>query len=145
MNAVQRRKLSLIIASFLVLVLAAGLILYALRQNISLFYTPSDISLGKAPQAQRLRLGGMVVPGSLQRFDKLKIAFQLTDYQHTVTVYYEGILPDLFREGQGIVALGSLTAQGHFQAQEVLAKHDENYMPPEVKHALNQKQKAGAL
>jgi cytochrome c-type biogenesis protein CcmE len=112
--------------------------LYALNQNINLFFSPTQIAKGEAPVGQRIRAGGMVVDGSVERDQQtLKVNFGLTDHESSVTVEYTGILPDLFREGQGIVAQGAMNAAGVFVATEVLAKHDENYMPPEVKAALD--------
>ncbi|AHE66804.1 cytochrome c-type biogenesis protein CcmE [Legionella oakridgensis ATCC 33761 = DSM 21215] len=120
-----------------ILSVATALVLYALRQNISLFYTPTQVAAGEAPLHRAVRVGGMVVKGSVVRdTNDLSVRFRVTDFQNTVEIVYRGILPDLFREEQGIVAQGQLTAKGHFQATEVLAKHDENYMPPEVKAAL---------
>ena len=115
--------------------------LYALNQNIDLFYTPSEIVEGKQGQrpqvGQRLRIGGMVVPGSVKRDQvTLAVSFDLVDTGPAVTVSYNGILPDLFREGQGIVATGTLTKNNHITADEVLAKHDEEYMPPELAEKL---------
>ena len=137
MNAVRKRKMLLLIFIISILALVTGLVLYALRQNISLFYTPTQIVNGEASAKHTIRLGGMVVKGSIVRASKgLAVQFKLTDFKQTVTVHYEGILPDLFREEQGIVALGELSTDGQFKAQEVLAKHDANYMPPEVKDAL---------
>ncbi|MGJ8680111.1 cytochrome c maturation protein CcmE [Paraglaciecola sp.] len=134
-----RRKKRLITVSAIVLILGAaiGLMLYALSQNIDLFYTPSEIIEGKEgviPEVgQRLRIGGMVVPGSVKRNEEtLDVSFDLQDTGPIVTVSYQGLLPDLFREGQGIVATGVLTKKNHIQAHEVLAKHDEEYMPPEL-------------
>ena len=101
------------------------------------FFSTSEVTEGKAPKAAPFRLGGMVVKGSVERSSEtLLVKFRLTDFSHEVSVEYIGILPDLFREGQGIVARGRLNAYGHFIAEEVLAKHDENYMPPEVKASL---------
>jgi cytochrome c-type biogenesis protein CcmE len=134
-----KRKKRLIAVCFILLAASAaiGFVLYALSSNINLFFSPTQISEGEAPIEQRMRAGGMVAEGSVNRDpDSLKVTFDLTDYAHTVTVEYEGILPDLFREGQGIVATGELNAEGVFVASEVLAKHDENYMPPEVAEAL---------
>jgi cytochrome c-type biogenesis protein CcmE len=124
------------IIGFLI-VSAIGLMLYALNDSIDLFYTPSEIIEGKNGQkpqvGQRLRIGGMVVPGSVKRDqESLAVSFDLIDTGPTVTVTYTGILPDLFREGQGIVATGVLTGASSIKAQEVLAKHDEEYMPPEL-------------
>lgn len=119
-----------------------ALVLYALRQNISLFYTPSEIALGKTPVLHRIRVGGMVEKGSVMRTQNgLQVQFKITDFKHSIQVQYSGILPDLFREGQGIVAEGEVLKNHRFRAQQVLAKHDENYMAPEVKAALNQKVK----
>lgn len=134
-----KRKKRLIAVCFILLAASAaiGFVLYALSSNINLFFSPTQIADGEAPIAQRMRAGGMVAEGSVKRDpDSLKVMFDLTDYAHTVTVEYEGILPDLFREGQGIVATGELNTKGVFVASEVLAKHDENYMPPEVAEAL---------
>lgn len=116
---------------------AAALILTAFEKNLMYFYSPSEIVDGDAPQSVSFRLGGMVVDGSVVRQPKgLGVWFTLTDMAQEQTVYYEGILPDLFREGQGIVAIGQLNESGLFVASEVLAKHDENYMPPEVADSL---------
>ena len=116
--------------------IATGLALLALRENINLFFSPSQIVEGSAPSNTTIRLGGMVVAGSVQRGANLGVTFVLTDLAEQVTVTYEGILPDLFREGQGIVTQGKLDSTGRFVAQQVLAKHDETYMPPEVNDAL---------
>ncbi|KEA64269.1 Cytochrome c-type biogenesis protein CcmE, heme chaperone [Marinobacterium lacunae] len=140
-----KRKQRLLIVLFIVagVGVAVGLTLFALNQNINLFYSPSQIAAGEAPTETRIRAGGMVVDGSVQRAnDSLEVGFDITDYEHTVHVRYTGILPDLFREGQGIVAQGELDKSGVLQAVEVLAKHDENYMPPEVAEAL---EKAGKM
>ncbi|MEH6444204.1 MAG: cytochrome c maturation protein CcmE [Oceanospirillaceae bacterium] len=134
-----KRKKRLVLVLFVVFgaAIAVGLALFALNQNISLFFSPKQIMNGEAPVETRIRAGGMVVEGSVKRADNsLKTEFAITDYAEQVTVVFEGILPDLFREGQGIVAQGSLDKQGVFQAVEVLAKHDEKYMPPEVADAL---------
>lgn len=137
MKARRKRQLGVVLLVLTVLSLATALVLYALRQNISLFYSPTQVANGEAPNHHPIRVGGMVVPGSVVRHDNsLKVDFKLTDYAHTVVVSYQGILPDLFREGQGIVAKGVLIGKENVQASEVLAKHDENYMPPEVKAAL---------
>lgn len=117
---------------------SAGLALMALNENINLFYSPQRIVDGEAPFGTQIRAGGMVVEGSVQRSAKdLKMSFMISDLQAAaVKVQYEGILPDLFREGQGVIALGTLNPQGVFVADKVLAKHDENYMPPEVANTL---------
>lgn len=137
MNPVRRLKLLRLLFIVVVLAVVTGLFMYALRQNISLFYTPTQVAEGAAPELRQVRVGGMVVKGSIIRSKKdLSLQFQLTDFKQTITVHYRGILPDLFREGQGIVAKGEITRSGIFTASEVLAKHDANYMPPEVKAAL---------
>ncbi|MFT6551498.1 MAG: cytochrome c-type biogenesis protein CcmE [Zhongshania marina] len=134
-----QRKQRLLIILFILVVsgLAAGLLGYALKENINLFYPPADIAAGKAPTGKPIRAGGMVQEGSVQRAsDSLVTRFVVTDFSATVTVEYEGILPDLFAEGEGVVASGKLGEDGIFYATEVLAKHDETYMPPEVSDAL---------
>lgn len=133
-----RRKRMLIIGLLVVgMGLATALILQAFNQNLMYFYSPSDVQAGKAPDERDFRIGGLVVVGSVKRAtDKLAVEFTLSDLKQEVVVRYEGILPDLFREGQGIVANGKLGPDGVFAAREVLAKHDENYMPPEVADAL---------
>lgn len=140
-----KRKKRLLIVLFILggVGISVGLTLYALSQNINLFYSPTQIADGEAPVGTRIRAGGMVVEGSVKRDDKsLRVEFEVTDFQNKVPVVYSGILPDLFREGQGIVAQGEMDASGKLQAVEVLAKHDENYMPPEVAEAL---EKAGKM
>lgn len=142
-----RRKNRLLLAMFILLGLGltVTLVLYALRSNIDLFYTPGEILYGKGDSqqrpdiGQRLRIGGMVLPGSVKRDSQtLKVTFTLYDINGAVDVIYVGILPDLFREGQGVVAQGVLEKGNRIAASEVLAKHDENYTPPEVKAAMNQ-------
>ena len=140
MNPRRKSRLTIILFVLLGISVASGLVLYALGQNIDLFYTPSEVIHGKnddpktKPEVgQRIRIGGMVVEGSVARDSKsLKVKFDLNDIGPSVTVEYEGILPDLFREGQGIVAQGVLKAPTVLEASEVLAKHDENYVPPEL-------------
>jgi cytochrome c-type biogenesis protein CcmE len=142
-----KRKKRLILVLFVIFggATAVSLALFALDQNISLFFSPKQIANQEAPVDTRIRVGGMVVNGSVKRDPKsLKVEFVLTDYAENVTVVYEGILPDLFREGQGIVAQGSLDNKGTFKAIEVLAKHDEKYMPPEVTDALEKAASDGA-
>ena len=119
--------------------LAAYLGLKAFNENLLYFFSPTDVVNGKAPNGKSFRLGGLVANGSVKR-EGIKVAFDVTDNQNTFTVKYEGILPDLFREGQGIITTGSLK-NGTFLATEVLAKHDENYMPPEVADALKNTKK----
>ena len=138
-----RHKRALIIVAGLVAIgVAALLILNALNSNIALYVTPSEVSAGKAPKDQAFRIGGMVKEGSLRR-DDLTVHFVITDLVKDIPVAYTGILPDLFKEGKGAVIQGRMNANGEFIASEVLAKHDENYMPPEAKHALEQAQKNG--
>jgi len=141
-----RRRQRFIVAGLLVLGVAVSisLALIALNKNINLFFSPTQVTAGEAPLNSTFRLGGMVVPGSVRRpEDGLIVAFDLTDTVEAVTVVYKGILPDLFRENQGIVAQGRLLTDGTFEAQQVLAKHDENYMPPEVADALEKARQMG--
>jgi cytochrome c-type biogenesis protein CcmE len=139
MHPVRKQRLYIVIFIVFGASVAAALIFYALRENMNLFYSPTDIAAGKAPLHKRIRAGGMVREGSVQRMgDALQVTFVVTDYAHDVRVNYEGILPDLFAEGQGVVVTGVQEAEGLFTASEVLAKHDEEYMPPEVSEALKQ-------
>ena len=139
MNPVRKKRLYIILAILAGVRVAVALALSALQQNINLFYTPTQIANGEAPQDTRIRAGGMVEEGSVQRSgDSLDVQFVVTDFAKRVTIRYHGFLPDLFREGQGIVALGKLNGDGVLVADEVLAKHDENYMPPEVTKALKE-------
>jgi cytochrome c-type biogenesis protein CcmE len=135
----KQQRLVLIIVALLLLGGASGLVLFALSDSVAFFVTPSDIASGKVDVDKRFRLGGLVVDGSVERTGEDGVVrFRLSDQANEVPVRYHGILPDLFREGQGIVAQGVLGADGVFVASEVLAKHDENYMPPEVADALKQ-------
>jgi len=136
-NPVRKKRLFIILAILAGVGIAVTLALSALQENINLFYTPTQIAAGEAPEGTRIRAGGLVENGSVSRSkDSLTVSFRVTDNNETVTIQYQGILPDLFREGQGIVALGRVNAEGVMVADEVLAKHDENYMPPEVTQAL---------
>jgi len=138
-NPLRKKRLLIILAILAGVSIAVALALSALQQNINLFYTPTQIANGEAPHDTRIRAGGMVAKDSLKRTgDSLDVEFVVTDFAKNVTIRYRGILPDLFREGQGIVALGKLNAEGVLIADEVLAKHDENYMPPEVTKALKE-------
>ena len=134
----QRKKRLLTLAFILGgMGIATALILTAFEKNLMYFYSPSEVMAGEAPQGRKFRVGGLVVEGSVKRVpDSLSVEFSVTDTVNKVPVIYTGILPDLFREGQGIVAHGERRADGVFEASEVLAKHDENYMPPEVASAL---------
>jgi cytochrome c-type biogenesis protein CcmE len=137
MNPTRRRRLVAISVGLLGLGIASGFVIYALRENMQHFISPSDIALGKAPQGHRFRLGGVVLEGSVQRSaDSLQVDFVVTDRFKEFPVRYNGILPDLFREGQSVVATGTLEGNTRFNAEEVLAKHDENYMPAEVADAI---------
>ncbi|MBA4287585.1 MAG: cytochrome c maturation protein CcmE [Pseudomonas sp.] len=139
MNPVRKKRLYAVMALVSGAGIAVALALSALQQNINLFYSPTQIAAGDAPEEVRIRAGGLVAVGSVKRSDKsLDTDFVVTDGVANVTIRYNGILPDLFREGQGIVAMGKLNDQGVLIADEVLAKHDENYMPPEVMQALEQ-------
>jgi cytochrome c-type biogenesis protein CcmE len=118
-------------------VVAVSLATLAFRNNLLFFFSPSQIAAGEAPTERQFRLGGMVMDGSVKRAEgSLTVEFLVTDYAHTVPVSYTGILPDLFQEGQGVVAVGRIEGDCHFSATQIIAKHDENYMPPEVADAL---------
>ena len=133
----RQKRLVMVAALITALVVATALVLNAFRSNLVFFFTPTQVANGEAPQGKSFRIGGLVVPGSLQReTDGLKMQFAVTDQAKTVQVHFQGILPDLFKEGAGVVAQGMMQADGRFLAKEVLAKHDENYMPPEAAEAL---------
>ncbi len=141
----RHKRFALIAVGMTVLALGAWLIISAFNQNMNLFYTPSEIFAGKAPQGRTFRMGGMVEKGSVQRqADGVTVKFVVTDTAKTVPVRYKGILPDLFKEGKGVVAQGMLGANGEFEAAEVLAKHDENYMPPDAAYAVKKAQQGAA-
>jgi len=141
MTPARKKRLALIVLMVTGIGIGLGFALQALNENIMLFISPSDVAQGKAPRDRLFRIGGMVVNGSVSRPGAgLTVQFDLTDNVNNVTVLYTGILPDLFREGQGIIANGQLGEDGAFVAQEVLAKHDENYMPPEVAAAMKKAQ-----
>ena len=135
----RRKRLGVILFVAFGLSVAVMLTLFALSQNINMFYTPTEVANGEVETGTMFRIGGMVKDGSVeQQQESLAVSFVTTDFVHDVPIEYEGILPDLFREGQGIVAEGRLDTLGVFQASRVLAKHDENYMSPEVRAALEQ-------
>ena len=139
----RHKRLGLVIGGVTVLGIAAWLVLSAFQDNLVFFYSPTDVMEGKAPRGRSFRVGGMVEVGSIKRqADGVTVAFVVTDTSKSIPVSYKGILPDLFKEGKGVVAQGKLGEDGLFAASEVLAKHDENYMPPEAKHAVDQAQKA---
>jgi cytochrome c-type biogenesis protein CcmE len=133
----RRKRLLAVVAILAGVGAATALAMLAFQDNLLYFYNPSQVLAGDAPAGRTFRIGGMVTEGSLQRTEgTLKVRFVVTDFRHSVPVTYEGLLPDLFREGQGVVARGRMTGTGEFMAEEVLAKHDENYMPPEVAESL---------
>ncbi|GLX79166.1 cytochrome c-type biogenesis protein CcmE [Thalassotalea insulae] len=149
MNPRRKKRLTIVLSVLAGIGLIIGLILYALSQNIDLFYTPYEVVHGKDDTGikpslgQRIRVGGLVVTGSVKRDENsLKVQFDLTNKGEVITVKYDGILPDLFREGQGIIANGSLTSAKTLEAAEVLAKHDENYMPKEIADSLGESHQA---
>lgn len=139
----RHKRALIIVIGLAVLGVAAAFVLNALNSNIALYVTPTEVSEGKAPKGQAFRIGGMVKAGSLRR-DNLTVHFVITDTARDIPVSYTGILPDLFKEGQGAVVQGRLSDDGRFTASEVLAKHDENYMPPQAKHALDKAQQAAS-
>ena len=139
----RHKRIALIAGGVAALGIAAALVLNAFQSNLVFFFSPSQVLAKEAPQGRTFRIGGMVETGSVKRqSDGLTVRFNVTDTAQTVPVVYTGILPDLFKEGKGVVAQGSLGADGVFHASQVLAKHDENYMPPEAAHALEQAKKA---
>ncbi len=137
----RHKRFSLILLGMAVLGLGAWLVLTAFKDNMNLFVTPSEVAAGKAPSGRSFRLGGMVEAGSLKRqADGVTVSFVVTDMVRKVPVSYKGILPDLFKEGKGVITQGKLNGDGSFAAQEVLAKHDENYMPPDAAYAMKKAQ-----
>ena len=134
----KQQRLALVILALLLIGGATGLVLAALQDKVAFFVSPTDVATRTLDPGKRFRLGGLVVDGSIARGGDGTVRFALTDTAHQVEVVYKGLLPDLFREGQGIVAQGALSQDGTFEAVEVLAKHDENYMPKEVADALKQ-------
>ncbi len=139
----RHKRFALIAAGIAALAISATLVLNAFRSNLVFFFTPSEIAANEAPVGRSFRVGGMVVDGSVKRqADGVSVEFLVTDTAKTIPVVYSGILPDLFREGKGVVAQGKLGADGVFKAEQVLAKHDENYMPPEAAEAVERANKA---
>ena len=137
MTPTRKRRLIATVIIVLGVGVAAAVAMRALNENMLFFVSPTDVEEQALPAGKRFRLGGLVAGGSVSRAsDSLAVTFVVTDGPHSVDVRYDGILPDLFREGQGIIAIGELSPDGHFEAADVLAKHDENYMPPEVADAL---------
>jgi cytochrome c-type biogenesis protein CcmE len=133
----RHKRLMFILGGLAVLAVAAALVLNAFQSNLVFFFTPTQVANGEAPKNRTFRVGGMVKEGSLKR-NAMVVSFAVTDTAKEITVSYQGMLPDLFKEGKGVVAQGKFDGNGQFMADEVLAKHDENYMPPEAKHALDQ-------
>lgn len=137
MHPVRRQRLLIVVFIVIGTSLAAALVFWALRDNMNFFYSPVQVERGEAPVGRTIRVGGLVLPGSVKRSASgLEVHFSVSDNQSQLDIVYEGILPDLFAEGQGVVAVGELLPEGRFRAQQVLAKHDETYMPPEVHDAL---------
>jgi cytochrome c-type biogenesis protein CcmE len=137
----RHKRIAMIAGGLAALGAAAAFVLAAFRENLVFFYTPTEVEAQKAPQGRAFRIGGMVVPGSVKRqADGVTVRFVVTDTAKNVPVVYKGILPDLFKEGKGVVTQGRLGADGLFYASEVLAKHDENYMPPAAADAIKQAQ-----
>jgi cytochrome c-type biogenesis protein CcmE len=137
----RHKRLAAIAVGLAALGIASALVLMAFEKNLVFFFTPSQVAANEAPQGRTFRIGGMVLAGSVKR-EGVDVRFVVTDTARTIPVVYRGALPDLFREGKGVVAQGSLGPDGVFRAREVLAKHDENYMPPEAAHALEKAQKS---
>jgi cytochrome c-type biogenesis protein CcmE len=137
LTSTHKKRLTVVLLLIIGIGIAVALALTAFSKNMLYFFSPSQVVAGEAPKNKTIRLGGLVTKGSVQRAkDSLQINFDVTDYKQTIPIQYTGILPDLFREGQGIVAIGQMQANGTFIATEVLAKHDEKYMPPEVADSL---------
>ena len=139
----RHKRLAAIAVGLVALGAATALVLSAMRENLVFFFTPSQVAANEAPQGRTFRIGGMVEKGSVQR-SGVEVKFLVTDTAKTIPVVYSGALPDLFREGKGVVAQGQLGADGVFRAREVLAKHDENYMPPEAAEAVQKAHEAAA-
>ena len=139
----RHKKFMYIIVALVILGTAVGLVMYALKENVSLYFTPSQVFNNEAPQGRSFRVGGLVKEGSVKRMaDGLTVNFDVTDTAKSMTVVYKGFLPDLFKEGKGVVVHGKLGNDNVFRADEVLAKHDENYMAPEATYAIEQAKKA---
>ena len=146
MHPARARRLTLILLMLVAVGIATGFALFALKENLMFYFTPAEVATGKAPVNQLFRVGGMVVDGSVKKSnDSVDVQFDITDYDKTITIKFADILPDLFREGQGIIAKGRLNESGVFIAEEVLAKHDENYMPAEVAAQMKQRAEQAKL
>ena len=133
----RHKRLGFVVFGMVALGLATVLVINALDNNLSYFFSPTEVAQNKAPENHLFRLGGLVKENSVKRLEGIDVEFVVTDKAHDIRVVYSGILPDLFEEGQGVIAQGRMAPDGFFKAEEVLAKHDENYMPPEVADALN--------
>lgn len=142
----RQKRFVFIIVALVALAVVVGLVLNALESNVNLYFTPTQVFNNEAPHGRSFRIGGLVEEGSIKRAnDGLTVNFVITDTHKSLPVVYKGILPDLFKEGKGVVAQGKMEADGVMHAEEVLAKHDENYMPPEAKDALDKAQKAQGM
>lgn len=139
MSLLHQKRIVLVVMIVVGLCAGVGLVLYALSKNINLFYTPTQLVNESISPQKTIRVGGMVQKGSVKHHDALAVEFTITDFKHQTTIRYKGIMPDLFKEGQGVVALGKLSPNGEFVAEQVLAKHDENYMPPEIANLKSEK------
>jgi len=139
MSLLHQKRIVLVLMLAVGLCIGVGLVLYALSQNINLFYTPTQLVTETITPNKTIRVGGMVQKGSLKHLDALAVEFTITDFKHETTIRYKGIMPDLFKEGQGVVALGKVGPNGDFVAEQILAKHDENYMPPEIANLKSEK------
>lgn len=140
MHPARKRRLTLVIVMVVGVFIAGGFAFFAFQENLMMYHTPSEVVAGEVPTGQRFNIGGMVADGSVKKAsDSVDVSFDVTDYDKTITVTFSDILPDLFREGQAVIAKGKLNNDGVFVADEVLAKHDENYMPKEVADSLKNK------
>ena len=142
MHSVRKQRLLFIALGLVLLSLGVASVLYALRDNINLFFTPTEVQQGLAAGKATIRIGGLVQNGSIERGQDVLVRFAVTDTKNTVQVHYRGILPDLFQENEGVVVIGTLNHEGTLVASEVLAKHDENYMPPEAMEAIRRANEA---
>ncbi len=141
----RKKRMVVIVSALALLSVSVGLVAFAFRDNLVFFLTPTDVMAGKAKGANKLRIGGMVENGSLKRLeDGLTVSFMVTDFSHSIPVTYTGLLPNLFKEGQGVIAEGAFIGDGKFQAKTILAKHDEKYVPRELQETMKKKPKSEA-
>ena len=139
----KTKRIVTIVGALSLLFVSVGLVAFAFRENLVFFLTPTDVVAGKAKGASKLRIGGMVENGSFKRLDDgLTVSFLVTDFDHSIPVTYKGLLPNLFKEGQGVIAEGSFSEDGKFRAKTILAKHDEKYVPKEIRETMSKKPKA---